>query len=443
MRISATTTGNVNIAEGFDTPRMCFMMEVEFPGTGGVVQVEWLLGFTDHVGVTARFGDSNLAFNPNMQLHFNNVMRGTRVVSANAFGRGYHRSMNGAFQLINGDYRPNITNLHQHPHLMRPQDVFTSMSMESTRSILGDEEVLDVRPTHGPDRLAVSNRRNTIPGRYLSTMLEAWNAQTESDNVDPACINSQLSAQVAEPTIARIRSLQALSVSSQLRTGGMVTWDELVSAEDTGTLEDRAVVVLAQSPQHRANLSSRGETEYWNGNGQTTLIASQFVQAVPGMMMELMLTELAFSVTNETLDGQWEVLIEHVESFNDGDNINQVNAFTHRLAHELMPGLSRDNLIPISIHANFNVVAQTYIQIEVDGQGVTPFIAPSFCDGLFAAVRAPDARTLDTFSFNLSKITNSLQQDRYAGGIGYEPDDTQHSNILNSQGNRYETSGTL
>jgi hypothetical protein len=443
MRISATTTGNVEIAEGFDTPRLCFMMEVEFPGTGGVAQIEWLMGFTDHIGVCAQFGDSNLAFNPNMRLYFNNVMRGQRVVAANSYGRAFHRNVSGTFQLINGTYRPNINNLNDHPHLMRPQDVFTSMSMEQTRSLLGDEEVLDIRPTHGPDKIAVSNRSNTIPGRYLSAVLQTWQTQTEFNDVDPASLNSAMSASVAEPGISRIRSLQAMSIYSELRQGGCLTWRELTDVEVTGTLEDRVVVVLAQSPTNRAKLTVRGESEYWHGNDQTTLLASQFVQAVPGMMMELMLTELDFSVTNQTLDGSFDVVMSHVESFNDGDNIQQVNAFVYRLQTQLMPGLTYDNTIAVTIHARFNVVAQTLIEISVNDGILTPFTAPSFCDGLFAAIRAPNARTLDQFSHNISKITNSLQQDRWAGGAGYEPFDEQHSPIVDRQGHRYESSGTL
>lgn len=446
MRISATTSGDVRIANGFDTARLCVMMEVEFPGTGGMVHVEWLLGYTDHVGVSAMFGNSNLAFDPNMRIFFNNVLRGRRVAQTHAFGRQMATNVSGAFQLINADYRPEITTLHSAPHLMRPQDVFTSMSMYNTRSLLGSDEVLDVRPTHGPERVAVSDRRNTVPGQYLSRMLETWKMQMTTDDVDPAALHSQMAASVAEPSISRVRSLQQLAVASELRQGGSVTWRELCHAEETGTLEDRVVVTLAQSQQYRANLSQRGEAEYWNGNGMSTLIASQFVQAIPGMMMQLMLTELDFSVTNMTMDGSWDVVFNGVESFNDGDNVDQVQAFAYRLKNELMPGLSRGGIIPLEVHARFSVVGQTFVQIGIDGEPLTPFMAPSFCDGLYAAVRAPTTDTLEVFADGLSRILTNLESDRYAPGpgAGYGPNDEQfQSPILNAQGNKYENSGSL
>lgn len=443
MRVTATTAGNVNVANGFDTQRLCFMMEVEFPGTGGMVMVEWLLGYTDHVGVMMPYGDSNPVWDPNMRLFFNNVLRGRRVSQQRAFGGRMATSVGGAYQLINSDYRPDITTLHQTPHLMRPQDVFTNMSMHRTRELLGNEDVMDVRPTHGPERVAVSDRKNTVPGQYLSRMLQTWQANTESDDVDPASLNSQMAASVAEPTLSRIRSLQQLAVASELRQGGSVTWDELCSSEDTGTLQQRAVVILAQSDATRGALSRRGDTEYWGGNGNATVIASQIVQSVPGMMMNLMLTELDFSVTNETSDGSWLIEFGNVQSFNDGDNIAQVNAFAFKLEHELMPGLSRGGLIPMTVHASFNVVAQTAIDISIDGSELIPFMAPSFCDGLFTSVRAPDTNTLDRFADNLSKIITTLQQDHSAGGEGYGPDEGQFSTIVNSQGNNYENSGAL
>lgn len=444
MRVSAVTSGAAEIANGFDTPRLCFMMEVEFPGTAGIVQIEYLMGFTNHIGVIDRFGNGNVVFDPDMELYFNNVMRGTRAPVTNGFGRMTQSRMNGAFQLIHSEHKPSITNIHNTPHLMRPQDVFTSLSMDRVRKIVGNEPIYDARPTHGPERVAVSSRRNAIPGRYLSTVLEGWSAQVETDDVEPASINSQIAALVAEPTISNIRSVQALSVVSELRTGGCVRWQELVEVESTGTLEDRTVVVLAQSDRSRAKLSQRGDGEGWNGNGQRTVIASQFVQAVPGLMMELMLTELDFSVTNMTLDGSCEVFFSNVQSFNDGDNRKQIEAFRFNLCNQLMPGLTRGNIIPLEIHASFNVVGQTFIEIKIDNEEFVPFVAPTFCDGLYSAVRAPDAQTLEKFAFGLGRITSNLQQDFSAGGLGYEPNDPQFNNNRNgNEGGLYETAGSL
>lgn len=446
MRLSSTVHGNVHIPNSFDSPRLCFMMEVEFPGTGGLVHVEWLMGYTDYIGVSDRFGTGNsVHFDPAMRLYFNNVVQGRKVASANAFGNAHHSKVSGTYQLINGDYRPQIDTLHQAPHLMRPQDVFTSMSMQGSRQLLGREEVLDIRATHGPERVAVSNRRNTIPGHYLSAWLTTWQSEMENtaDN-DPSVINSHMAGKVAEPTISRIRTLGSLSVASELRVGGSVTWGELAHAEGTGTLEDRAVVVLAQSARHRSSLAQRGgNSANWNGNSHHQIMAAGFIQAIPGMMMNLMLTELSFSVTNKTLDGSWQVMFTAVQSFNDGDNIAQVQAFENRLCWELMPGLTHGGLIPTEIHAQFSVTGQTFVEIDLDdGDGFIPFMAPSFCDGLYSSVRAPDADTLDNFADRLSRITSSLEQDRFAGGAGYEPHSPQFSTLFTS-GNKYENSGSL
>ncbi len=440
MRVSATTTGTAAIANGFDTGRLCFMMEVEFPGTAGMVAVEWLLGYTDHVGVQQSAFGGGLVFDKNMRLFFNNVMKGRRVANANAFGRGTHTNVSGSYQLINHDFRANINNLQHQPRLMRPQDVFYSWSMANQRHLLGDE-LQDVRSTHGPERVQVSNRQNVVPGQYLSRMLETWRTQSVLDEVDSGSLNSQMGASVAEPTISRLRSLQELSLVSELRAGGSMTWGQLLQAEDTGRLEDIVMVVLAQSQQYRNNLAQRGAYEGWHGNGNHTLIANQIVQSVPGVMLQLMLTELDFSVTNQTLNGEWEVLFENVQSFNDGDKVQQMHAFRAKLTNELMSGISRGGLIPMEIHASFNVVGQTFVQVSIDGGPFTPFMAPSFCDGLFSNIRSPDATTLDRFADNLNKITTSLQQDSSAGGFGYEPNDSQFTPSI--IGNNYENQGSL
>lgn len=444
MRIDSTAGQRAEILNGYDTPRLAFMMEVEFPGTGGITQVEWLLGYTDEVGVMTRMGDSNPVYNPNMQLTFNNIMRGRRANVGRAFGNGISTAVNGTFQLINGTYRPQITNLHQAGHLMRPQDVFTSRSMEGARAILGNEEVIDARPTYGPERVAVNNRLNSIPGNYMHRMLETWKNETMTEEVDPGSLNSQMAARVAEPTLSRIRSLSQLSTMSNLREGGTVTWRELVDADDGGGhLEDRTVVVLAQSDASRGRLARRGSTEHWGGNGNISVIAASFVQAVPGIMMSLMLTELKVSITNKTMHGGWVVDVEDWESFNGGDDFAQVQAFKYKMEQELMPGLSRGGQHLISLHADFSVMGETILELSVDDGVMTPFIAPTFCDGLSAAVRAPDERTLNHFSTSLGRIMDNLEQDYSVGSRGYDPDDDQHSSIITTGSHKYENSGSL
>lgn len=444
MRIDATAGLRADVINGYDSPRLCFMMEVEFPGTGGITQVEWLLGYTDDVGVSARFGDTRPKYDPNMQLTFNNVMRGRRANVGRAFGNAVSTAVNGTFQLINGNYRPNITNLHEAGHLMRPQDVFTSRSMASTRQILGDEDVLDARPTFGPERVAVNNRLNSIPGNYMHRMLETWKNESMTEEVDPGSLNSQMAARVAEPTISRIRSLSQLSTMSNLREGGTVTWRELCDAtEGGGHLEDRTVVVLAQSDASRARLARRGQAEHWNGNGNLSVIATSFVQAVPGIMMSLMLTEMVVSITNKTMNGEFVVNIESWESFNGGDDFAQVEAFKYKLERELMPGLSRGGQHLVTLHADFSVMGETLLELSVDDSPMTPFVAPTFCDGLSAAVRAPNERILNQFSTSLGRIMDNLEQDFSVGTRGYDPTDDQHTSPIYTGNHKYENSGSL
>lgn len=458
MRVSSTAGPVAEILNGFDQNRLCFMMEVEFPGTGGIVQVEWLMGYTNHVGINDMYGTDTITFDPNMQLTFNNVVRGRRVATSRAFGTRMRTAVKDSFQLINGTYRPQITNVHSAPHLLRPQDVFTNLSMDQARTILGDDDVVDLRPTHGPERLAVNNRQNSVPGSYLSRLLNVWKFESESEEVDPSSLHSQMAAKVAEPTISSIRSMQQLAVISDLRRGGTVRWQDLVEADEVGGLEDRTVVTLARSPMSRAALSRRGEGEYWHGNSNTTVIASAFVQAVPGIMMGLMLTHMNFSVTNRTLTGEWLVTVEDFETFNDAEDDQQIQAFLYKLQTELMPGLSRGGAHEITLHATFSVDAETRLEISVDDSPMTPYIVPTFCDGLTAAVRAPDRGTLDRFATSVGNIMTGLQQDFSVNDSGYAPDaydpgyssraaspfDNLSSKLILPEGTRkYENSGSL
>lgn len=421
IRPSSSCSGVVNIANGFDTRRLFFLMEVEFPGAAGVSQVEWLSGYTDQVGVSTQRGLDHAAFNPNMRLFFNNALRGRRASSTSGFGNRQATSVSNSHQLILAEYRPSMTSLNNTDCLMRPSDVFRNNSTASLREVL-NEPLFDSRVTHGPDAIQTSNRANAMPTTYMSRLLTAYRDHGDTDSHDPAAMYSDMAAEVRDDPITQIRSLTFLQNVSELRTGGSVTWRELLDLDSTGTLESRAELFLALSDRTRAELSVRGgENTGWGGNTEFQIVASMLSQSIPALMMSNMLTGLDFSVTNRTLDGRWLLDFSGWETFNDGDATRQLQLFESELIHSVMPSITLNNEMPLTVHGHFDVFGETSLSVQIDGGIEYPFVAPSFCDGLFAPVRASNLDVLDNFSNTLSSVMVNLQTVDGAP-TGYEPD---------------------
>jgi hypothetical protein len=431
MRPSATISNPVDVVGGLNNGRLVFMMEVEWPAQAGLVTVEYLTGYTDYVGVNATFGRNT--YDPNMRLYFNNVIRGSRRRDRSGFASRSTVHVQDSHQIISGEYQPDITNLHNVPHLMRPQDVFTNVSMAECRNLISGD-VYDTRSTHGPDKLQVSDRRNNIPGTYLSRLLTTWNDHSDRDHHDEATMYSSMASVVAEPSIIKLRTISKLSTMTDLRRGGSVTWGELKEADEVGMLEARTTAALALSNATRSQLSHVGQGQHWRGNDHHTIIATSVAQAVPGIMAQLLLTMAQFTATNMTLDGSWIVNMIDWESFNDDQDmvIEQVKLFQQRMITDLLLGVSAGNLMPMALTCTFDVMSQTSIEVDFDGEAV-PFFAPSFCDGLFSNIRAPGTNALDDLATNIQKLMLSMHQDNSAKHTAYEP--IEMGNFRNDQAN--------
>lgn len=429
MRPSATVSNPVDIVNGLNNGRLVFMMEVEWPAQAGTVIVEYLTGYTDYVGINATFG--RFTYDENMRLYFNNVVRATRREDRSGFAvRNVVRAQD-SMQIISGEYEPAINNLHNVPHLMRPQDVFTNVSMTECRNLV-EGDVYDTRSTHGADKLQVSDRRNNIPGSYLSRLLNVWNDHSDRNHSDEATMFSSMAGVVAEPSVVKLRTIGKLSISTDLRRGGSVTWQELKDADILGQLEMRTKPVLALSQTTRGQLSHVGQGQHWRGNDHHTIIATSVCQSVPGIMSQLLLTAVQFSATNMTLDGSWQVEMIDWESFNDDQHmvIEQVKLFQQRMISDLLLGVSANGIMAMSLRCDFDVMSQTVIEVNFDGETV-PFYAPSFCDGLFSNIRAPGTTALDDLSNGIHKLMMSMHMDNSAKHSDYAP--IEMGNFRNDQ----------
>lgn len=425
LRLSTAHQGTVNIANGLDTRRLVFMMEVEFPGMGGCAQVEWLTGYTDDVGVIERNG--NCHFDRRMNLYFNTATSGRR--SKIGFGRTASSVINTS-QLLLGEFNVSDRNVYQNEHLLRPRDVLSDLSRQATQSILdfgddgesdGANEPYDLRTNFAASRIQPSNRDNVIPANYLSRVMRAWDKTASSPSaLNPQTSYAEMAAAASEKSLGNsFRTLGFLTRASELQAGGRLTWGELVDCDDTGTLEDRVVVNLARSDRTRSMLASRGSEDDNAGNDHETTLAMQAAQVIPALMMRYFLTHCSFHASNRQIAGsaEWVVGIGSSSSFMDEDGSHSdlaanLRRFVAELTDYVLPGWAYGNSLEIDLEMDIDVMGDCVIDIALWGdRHGRRFRLPSFCDSAFSSMRSRTAEPLRALGTAFDSVFTNVYTD--------------------------------
>jgi len=405
IRPSGQSIGEVSMSNGWDTPRFAFMMQVELE-IMGVKSHQVLTGYTDHVG----FSYHSESFDPNMILHFNTSILLRSHMMSGANGRYQQTTVQNASHILTGiptkDRNVYGGTQGASPTVsMRPEDVFsrigTPMIMESSYA-----DAIDTRVDFSLGAKK-SRRSNASAPQYLSSVLTAHTtAQRQSDISydDDSEIAGRAKGMVKEDTFAADSFLNSFSQNGTIREGATLAWSELTYTNPH--VSDLCVVVRrrAGAPVHQA-----GSTEGWHGSTIETIAATIISHAVPALMLDLMLTTVHFTATNSTIDGQYAISINHVETFASGiDPTPYVQRFIDKVRYELLDDISKRNQMSFSIDVKCDAIGESFIRVSLNGQPEIDYMMPSFCDALSAPVIAGGIDNLITVASDLNSLTSNL-----------------------------------
>tara|TARA_B100000929_G_scaffold267488_2_gene235741 strand:- start:1910 stop:3424 length:1515 start_codon:yes stop_codon:yes gene_type:complete len=421
LRPTAVGQGTVNIDNGWAAPRLRFLIEVAYYDFDGSLTMRKIVqGYTNHIGI-----GHNGAVDPNMVLYFNNVITLRNSYIATEHGQSLRTAVGEASHLLRGDYKvdqafgvsqPNMT------WLMRPQDVFNSMGRSA---LAGNEDVLDLRLAFSDSPVKKSSRKNSSAPHYVSGVLKGFRDVHTfgADSEDLPDVMAEAAGTVKDQDLGKDRFFHDLTTqTTSFPEGGSVTYGEMQGVFPE--FDHRAVVVLnsqvsrQQQPYEHHQV---GQTEHWKGSNNETIWSTILAQSVPSVMMDLMITRIAFMATNQTLDGQVDVRIGDVGTFAEGvDMTPYIDYFVTRLKSEVIAGISQNNHIDFYLTMMADIMGETRITISIAGGPNIDFAAPSFCDALFAPVLTTSQQHIDTVAHDIQSL---------ASGIG-----TQH---LHSTGNNF------
>lgn len=404
LRPQAEATAMVAIPNGWDQRRFRFSMEFETATAfqGSLRQV--VTGYTDHPGATA----DGQAMDQNMRLYFNNSIHLQAAHAMTPHGAVETLRVADASHVLFPGQGTQFNGQPTGLQTMRPEDVIGSISTQ----VLSDANVVDCRSSLDTAGIKKSRRNNLLAPEYVAkTMTAIDQAHKLADSTaDHATIYESARATVRETLTTHDFFLSALNqFSSTFRYHGYVTYGELCRLFPE--TEHVRTIVLPGPTQRMTAMPSRGMTESWTMPTQETVVATILANAIPAVMMDCMLTKVTFVATNQTLNGQPDLQIREAASFTSGIDMSPyLERFRVRILQEVLADITRNNMFSVNLAITCNVLADTMVQVSLDGGHPVDYVTPSFCDGLFAPIITSTPHALSTVAHDMDMLFNNVGQ---------------------------------
>ena len=417
---SAEASAQVNITNGWDFPRFRYMMEVQINTGLSSGFSEVICGYTDHLGVSPHTGafDQNMRFHINSSIMLNTLSRWDgylqREVSIQTVMDASH-----VMALQGVQIQPNTLAGHSFqqpfdPRTMTPEDLMGNLSMDaitsSGRLPVGS---IDLRNHLPPTTTRKSSRNNGIAPNYLARSLNAITSATFSPDAPPGMDNQGIMQaardQVREQVVANDRFLHHLTTMSSFRDHQSVSWGELCHLFPELHYDPHRVAVSFRGNALLQGPETLGYGQALGGATMENMLVTKLAQAVPAIMMELMLVDVTFTATNQTIDGRYSVLFsekegEEPQMFVNVDPVPYVRRFTERLINEVLQDISSNGLIPIGFWMHCEVMGNTFITLQFAGNPPVEYTIPSFCDSLIAPILTFDPSRVDAISTDIAHL---------------------------------------
>lgn len=377
---SATPQGEIPIHMGWAERRIRFFMEVHVTVNTGAQFIYYFQGYTSHLGVT----DSG-AIDPRMEFYINSYIRVTRAQQYGPYGTTVRDVVTESAHIINGQVVQQATG---QAFGMRPQDIFVGIQSgyleQAYANHMNSDSFQDYRFMIGNDPLG-SRRSNNLPADFIAKVVDTYQSSKQLADFGQGNENIYGKAQNMAVDVSPYENvfIRALSNIKGTHCSTSFTFSDLERL-DPNTPRVTNYISLGQT--QRAQLHSAGQTEFWNGSNRETLAATTLSNAIPAVMMELMISKLVFRSTNHDTTGQPNTIIIDALSLTNTDITMNLELFKRRLQSEIMFDLTYGNSELYMLEMRVDMFGETSISIAFGGGPMITYTTPSFCDSLLTPV---------------------------------------------------------
>ena len=374
---------NIYIPNGFEEKRTRFFMQATHVSNTGNACVYYFQGYSTHLGVSLQG-----SIDPEMEFYINSFIRVIRVPVQTPAGTVYHEMVAESAQIINGEI-----NYTQAPeYKMRPTDIFTginnvNLELGYSYDTTPHNGLIDTRITTKGESIQ-SKRFNNIPSRYIASIINDHHISSQlqeygQNEMDIYTNSMQLSAEHPASEVPLLRALSNFRGLQNVTSFNL----NILSKIDPNIANVTTYVKVA--PSALSTMHHAGQSEHWKGRSMETVMASILGNALPALMIDLMLAHVAFKATNFDGNGQPAVIIAQGSGLTDINLAGTFEAFKQRFEREIMYDLTQANRLHYVLDVQSDVFGDTSIGISLDGQPTIMYTVPSYCDSLFVPIITP------------------------------------------------------
>lgn len=402
--------GIVNIPGGWETQRLRFFMEVEgITDYHGAKRSQIISGFTDRYEVSL-----NGFIDPNTKMYFNNNISILESTIWTPNGQATRRAVENAAHILHADPMVGIQGAKNVS--LRPADVFSVLGSGALDENSG---IIDCNAMF-VNGMQTATRRDEFSPSYLE---KTYNSFLAASTQDLAFTSSDVYYKAKDysrpPSLAFDNFIRSIKSNSSLNSADFITYEELCG-QFLGLDKIAKVYRVGSGIKNVSNYTPQS-TAHWGGANFETIDANYLINSVPALMTDLMLMEINFATSNDTIDGTPRTTIQGFNGFSQKVNMtDNIKAFIVRFEHEYMPYLTRNNARCVKLLMHVDLLGESFIKIQYDQNPPYDFLGSSFCDGFFSPLISNDAVRLQSIAHNFNTLLSNTDT-QYIGVEANQP----------------------
>ncbi len=426
---SAQVESQIHIAEGWDTPRFYFFMEVSFISSVNTSR-QLIQGWTNHadVSLTSQL-DPNMVFTINSitPLQDRQDRIGGMLVPAVTVGDSVH-------VLADSRYTGFESIAHNPDKLLaiRPSDLFANMSLSSqSEDYVNPESTLQTRNliTGAPKP---ASRRYAVPTEYAAHAISSYGkgmGQQTFGIMPPAQLFSNAAAEAGDASFLSNNFMRRLQNAKNLGSGNFAetfSYYELLNLDPS--IDHRAVVVLGAEGLRETTAETpfniQGQNSQVNNTkSQADMAATMLSNAIPGILVLFGMSTLQFwasnrhGQTNQFMPGMNTDHLGNQYMIHDARGI--VDQDVTEAMYRAMSRILNEIIYPISMYGQmgyemtvrceiFNATSMS-LYLEMVGHPVD-YVAPTFADALTAPIVTNDFGRVNTIAGDFRTLVENIHQ---------------------------------
>jgi hypothetical protein len=409
---AATPEGPVIIPNGWENPRIRFVLIVDSLFSTGSSLTYYIQGYTDYDGIT-----SSNAIDPRMNFLINSITTITQLTQVTPVGTITQDRVVDSVQLLSDhDWNSNIAQ-RQGKLSLRPHDLIVGIQSQHYGAAIDHTSpgaFLDTRNFIKQDPVR-STRSNNIGTNYIAKVLDTYIAatlqvpfgQSDQDIYSLAKNNLYENSAYDNPFIRAISDSNGIAISHCFTYPQLCTIDHNTSNVTNFIIQG----VTQQTQLHRA-----GQTEFWNGSTIETVVATILSHAVPALMMELLISKIIFRSTNYSHGVQMSTVISYANSLTNADLTQNYELFKRRLEQEVIFDLTYGNQESYLLDMSVDLFGETWIKITLGNNPAVDYVTPSFCDNLSVPIITNSMDHFNSMSSDFEQIIRNCADGLNANG---------------------------